>query len=122
MKRTTNLTAGIAICGLLAFVDVVGLAGIGAEDAPPLVVLVVGAVLGLVTLGALRPALRGSRMPLLTVIVSRGLSALLGLPVFLVDDAPNWAKIATAITLVLTAAGVALLTPAAGHQHAARAA
>src|SRR3954469_6696842 len=106
-----NLKAGIAICALLAAVDVIGLAGSGMDDAPPFFVIAIGAALGVVTLAALRPALRQQGGGLWTVICSRLLSALWGLPVFFADDAPGWAQVATVVSLALTAAGGGLLVP-----------
>lgn len=111
MNRNFNLYAGLAISALLGLVDVVGLAGVGTDDAPPLIVFVVAAVLGVATLAAVRPALHRVRVALLTVICSRALSALWGLPVYFVDGAPGWAKTATTISIALTAVGIALLTP-----------
>ena len=110
MNRSFNHTAGVAICALLALVDVVGLISIGMDDAPPLIISVGTAVLGVVTLAALRPARRYVRS--VTVIASRGLSALGGLPVYFVSGAPGWAKVATTIAIALTVVGIALLMPA----------
>jgi hypothetical protein len=50
MARSFRHSAGIAICALLALADVVGLAGTGMDDAPPVVVFVIAAALGVVTL------------------------------------------------------------------------
>lgn len=109
MTRPRTLTTGLAICGVLAAVDVLGLAGAGMEDAPPLFVVILGAVFGVVTLAALRPALAGQAMGVRTVVWSRALSALWGLPVYFVDDAPVWAKVAVGACLALTAVGLALI-------------
>ncbi|HXT45207.1 MAG TPA: hypothetical protein VN748_14020 [Pseudonocardiaceae bacterium] len=58
-----------------------------------------------------------SRGGLLTVIVSRAVSALLGVPVFfaaeaLAAEAPDWARIATAIAIIATVIGIGLLVAA----------
>jgi hypothetical protein len=63
------------------------------------------------------PAWRGSRGGLLTIIGSRAISALLSVPVFFVDEAPGWARIATAIAITATVIGIGLLV-AARHQPA----
>jgi FtsH-binding integral membrane protein len=112
MNSHTNLKTGAAICALLAVVDIVGLAGSGMDDAPPFFVIAIAAVLGLATLAALRPALRQATGGLWTVIISRVLSALWGLPVYFADEAPFWAKVATTVAIALTVLGVGLLAPA----------
>jgi hypothetical protein len=122
MTRSFKYSAGIAICALLALVDVVGLAGAGMDDAPPLLLIVMAAALGVVTLGALRPALHHSRAGLVTVIASRVLSVLLGLPVYFVTGAPAWAQMATTVSIAFTVLAVTLLTPALRHRHVASAA
>jgi NAD-dependent oxidoreductase involved in siderophore biosynthesis len=82
------------------------------DDAQPLFVLVLGAALGVVTLAALRPALRQSRRGLFAVVGSRALSSLLGVPVYFAAEAPGWAEVATSVSIVFTVLGVALLVPA----------
>jgi FtsH-binding integral membrane protein len=119
MTRSFNDNAGIAICTLLALVDVVGLAGSRMDGAPPLFVLGLAAALGVLTLAALRPALRHSRAGLLTVIGSRLLSLLLSLPVYFVDAAPGWAQVATTVSIAFTVLGVTLLIPGLRHAHPA---
>jgi hypothetical protein len=110
VNSTTNLKAGLAICALLAVIDVVGLAGTGMDDAPPFVVIAIGALFGLATLVALRPALRQVPVGLWTVIVTRVVSALSSLPPFFID-APTWVRVACAVAIVLTVLGVGLLVP-----------
>ena len=109
MTRSRSFTAGIVICAVLGALDVLGLLGFGADDAPPAAVIIAGAVLGVITLAALRPAWRGNSRGVAAVAGSRVISALLGIPVFFVDDAPEWAPPVVAVSLVLTAVGVGLL-------------
>jgi Ca2+/Na+ antiporter len=92
---------------LLALLDIAGLIGLGTDNAPPAPVAIGAAVLGVVTLAA--TVLVRRRGALATVIGSRVLSALLGLPVYGAGNPPTWAKIAVGITLVLTAVAVVLL-------------
>lgn len=47
---STVAKAGLAICALLGVLDIVGLAGIGADDGPPVGVVLLAALLGLITL------------------------------------------------------------------------
>jgi hypothetical protein len=103
MRRNTQWAVGTGISAVLAVLDVAGLAGLGVEGAPPPWLVLAGAVLGVVTLAAALPALRGSRRAGRVVIASRVLSAALGLPVFVVDGAPGWAVPIVVGTLVLTA-------------------
>lgn len=117
MNRTVTFTTGLALCALLGLADLVGVAGIAMDDAPPAVVVLAGGVLGLVTLAAVLPAWRRVRAGVTTVIVSRAASGLLSIPAFFVD-APAWARLLASITLLLTVAGVGLLV-AAGRDRAA---
>lgn len=76
---------------------------------PPLVVLAVGLVLGVVTLIALVPAWRtGSRTALRAVAGSRIVSAILALPAFFVDI-PAGLMAAAAAAVALTVVSVVLL-------------
>lgn len=101
--------AGLVICALLGLTDLSGLAGIGADDGPPLFIILSGVVLGLITLIALPRAWRGEGGALNAVVASRVVSAILGLPVFFVDDAPDWAPAAVGIGIALTVVAVVLI-------------
>ena len=109
MKPTVQRAVAVGISAVLAALDIAGLAALGAQGAPPLAIAVTAAALGVVTLAAALPALRGSRRGGQIVIVSRVLSAVLGLPVFFVGDAPRWAAAAVLGSLVLTALAIWLL-------------
>jgi len=113
MNPTTRRGIALGISAFLAALDVAGLAALHADGAPPPALSFTAAALGVVTLAAVVPALRGSRRGVQAVIVSRLLSAVLGLPVFFVSDAPAWAPPAVVGTLVLTALVVWLLLPSA---------
>jgi hypothetical protein len=110
MNTTSNLRFGIAICTFLGVIDVAGLAGTGMDDAPPFPVIAIGAVVGLVTLAAVRPALRQVPAGLWTVIVTRVISALSSLPPFFID-APTWVRVACAVAIALAVLGVGLVLP-----------
>ncbi|MCK9901170.1 hypothetical protein CC117_02125 [Parafrankia colletiae] len=113
MSLSRAQTSGLVLCVLLGIADVVSLAGLGADDGPPAGVLLAGGILGLITLaGTVRRRTRGG---LLTIVVSRVLSALLAIPVFFVDDAPDAAVPVSAVFLVLTAIALGLLAPALRH-------
>jgi len=99
----------LGICVLLGLLDIVGLAGINADNAPPAPVLISGAALGIITLAGAFLAWRERRGGVATVVVSRVPSAVLGVPAFFVDNAQNWARVVVAIGIALTVAAVWLL-------------
>ncbi len=107
------LNVGLGLCAVLAAVDVIGLVGFAMpDDAPPGVVMVVSAILGFITLAALRAAWAGRKAGMATVAWSRVLSALWGIPVYFDTKAPGWAEVATAVFIALTALALGLLYPA----------
>ena len=111
MKRSTPTISGLAICALLGVIDIISLAtlGSGADDGPPVLVTLISAVLGVITLVGARIAWRGGpKWGLVAVIVSRVLSALSALPAFFVDDVPDWVPPVVGIFVVLTVVGVGL--------------
>jgi hypothetical protein len=110
-------TAGLGILTLLGVLDIVGLVGFAMNDAPPAGVMIVGAVLGAITLVGAWMAWHDRHGGVATVIASRVVSALFGIPVFWADDAPGWAKITVAIGIALTVVGVALLASPAARRH-----
>jgi hypothetical protein len=106
--RSRTFTVGLAICALLALADV-AMAFDVSDDAPPMPVLISGALLGLITLYGVRRAWTGSRRGLPVIVVSRVLSVLSGVPAFFVDDAPEWAPPVVAVCIVMTVAGLGLV-------------
>jgi hypothetical protein len=108
--NTTNLKFGIAICAFLAVTDIAGLASTGVDDAPPLAVIVIGALLGIITFAGVRPAWRQVPAGLWTVIVSRVASALFSLPPFFID-VPTYIRVGCAVAIALAVLGVGLLVP-----------
>jgi hypothetical protein len=116
MTRTRSFTAGLAICALLALADVAMALDVS-DDAPPLPVLISGALLGFITLYGVRRAWTGPG-GVSVIAVSRVLSALSAIPAFFVDDAPEWAPPVVAVCLALTIAGLGLVVRGT-RQHAA---
>lgn len=112
MNRSPAAVAGLVICVLLGLLDLVGLAGMGMEDAPPLGIGLASGALGLVTVVAAIPAWRGSCLGLLLVIASRAVSVLLGVPVYFADEAPGWARVVVTVAIAASVAGIALLVTA----------
>jgi hypothetical protein len=118
MGRTRSVTTGYVILGLLGLSDALGflLSGSG-DDAPPVLINVIGTILGLATLWGLfvifRTGRHGGPSPrpmVLTVVVTRVLSALLGIPAFFADIAGG-IKVVVAVSIILTAVGLALVRP-----------
>jgi hypothetical protein len=108
MTRSRTFTAGLAICALLALADA-AMAFDVSDDAPPLPVLVSGALFGLITLYGVQRAWSGAPRGAPAILVSRVLSALSGIPAFFVDDAPEWAPPVVAACIFLTIVGLGLV-------------
>lgn len=112
---TTRNRVGVVLAVLLGLADIAGLAALGGtlapgEEGPPDVVLVFGAVLGVITVvAAVLAWVRRSRAGLRVAAVSRLLSMILGLPAFFVDGVPNPLVVLAAVGLVLSLVTVALL-------------
>lgn len=100
---------GLVLCALLGAFDVLSVAGAGAEDAPPTPVVVLGLILGLITLVGVFLAWRGARRGFIAVVVSRVLSALSAVPAFFVEDVPGWVPVAVGIGIVVTVIALGLL-------------
>jgi hypothetical protein len=111
MNRSRSFVAGLVICAFLGVLDLVGLlALVLGADGPPFAVGLGGAALGVLTLVGVALAWRGgSRGGLITVIVSRVLDALLAVPVFFADAAPDWARVVVGISIVFAVVGVGLI-------------
>jgi O-antigen/teichoic acid export membrane protein len=113
---TTRNRAGLALAGLLGLADLVFLAfpTPEGEEGPPIGILVLTAVLGVVTLVAVAVAWRsGNRAALRLTAVTRILSAVTALPAFFVD-VPAALKAGAAVLVVLAIVSVVLmLTPGA---------
>ncbi|MDP8900816.1 MAG: hypothetical protein M3N33_06645 [Actinomycetota bacterium] len=121
MMRSRNLTVGLVLSAILAALDIFGLAGFGSDDGPPAGVMIAGAVLGVITFAGVRMAWRDGRNGVPMIIGSRVLSALLGLPVFFIDDVPRSAPVVVGISIAVTAVAVGLILGArraAGSPHA----
>jgi hypothetical protein len=109
-----SLLVGLVLFGLLSVVDVVMtfVPVSPGEAGPPFAVVVLGFVLGIVSLGLLAVVVRrGSTAALRWLTGCRVLSALIGLPAFFVGGVPSWVAVLVAIFLVLTLLGCVLVAP-----------
>ena len=78
------------------------------EEGPPYAVLLVGAVLGVITIVSAVMAWRGNRPALRVCAGSLVVNVLLTLPAFFVD-VPSWIKAASAFFTLLTIAAIVLI-------------
>ena len=102
----SNATA--AIFAMLGLIDVALAGVIGSSEAPPLIVSLGVAALGLITLLSLVPARRGSRGALIAVVVTRVVSAALAVPSFFVN-APVWYMIVEGFIIAATISALVLV-------------
>ena len=93
---------------MLGLIDVALTAVIGSSDAPPLIVSLGVAALGLITLLALAPARRGSRGALTAIVVTRVISAVLAVPAFFLN-APAWVMIVEGFVIAATITALVLV-------------
>lgn len=110
MKRTTGVTVGLILAGLLGFSDAIGpLTGPG--EGPPFAVLLVDSVLGIVTVVGVVLGWLGKRSGIVAVIVTRILAALTAAPAFFVDGVPAPAVAIATLGIAVTVLAVALVAP-----------
>jgi hypothetical protein len=100
--------AATAIFAVLGLIDVALTGVIGSSDAPPLIVSLGLAALGLITLLALVPARRGSRGALIAIVVTRVISAVLAVPAFFLN-APVWVMVVEGFVIVGTITALVLV-------------
>jgi hypothetical protein len=100
--------AATVIFTILGLIDVALTAVIGSSGAPPLIVSLGVAALGLITLLALAPARRGSRGALTAIVVTRVISAALAVPAFFLN-APAWVMAVEGFVIVATITALVLV-------------
>ena len=109
LARPVSLSnAATAIFATLGLIDVALTAVIGSSDAPPLIVSLGVAALGLITLLALAPARRGSRGALTAIVVTRVISAVLAVPAFFLN-APAWVMVVEGFVIAATITALVLV-------------
>jgi len=111
LARPASLSnAATAIFAVLGLIDVALTGVIGSPDAPPLIVSLGVAALGLITLLALVPARRGSRGALIAIVVTRVTSAVLAVPAFFLN-APVWVMVVEGFVIAGTITALVLVHP-----------
>jgi hypothetical protein len=109
LARPASLSdAPAAIFAVLGLIDVALAGVIGSPDAPPLIVSLGVAALGLITLLALVPARRGSRGALVAVVATRVISAVLAVPAFFLG-APAWVMVVEGFVIAGTITALVLV-------------
>lgn len=102
---------GLVLAGLLALSDIAtaGIPTPDGDDGPPVAIVVLGVLLGVVTLACLVPAFRrASRGAIRLVAGTRIISAISALPAFFADIDPAL-KAGAAVVVVVTVAVVAMI-------------
>ena len=107
--------APAAIFAVLGLIDVALDGVIGSPDAPPLIVSLGVAALGLITLLALVPARRGSRGALVAIVATRVISAVLAVPAFFLDT-PAWVMIVEGFVFIAGTITALILVRQQGRQ------
>ena len=112
MKRSKSFVTGLIIAALLALGDITTPLTSDGEH-PPMVVGIVSAVLGLISVVGIVQAWRGrgGRGWITAVIVTRLLSAMTAVPAFFATGVPTAARVVAALGIAVTLICVALLAP-----------
>ena len=107
---TTKQKVGLVIAGLYSLANIPGFLGAPdpGEEGPPLAILVVGSILGVVGLVAVIMAWRGNRVAMRVAAGAVIVITLTGLPAFFVD-VPMGIKALVAVSVVLTIVAVVLM-------------
>ena len=100
--------AATAIFAMLGLIDVALTGVVGSPGAPPLIVSLGVAALGIITLLALVPARRDSRLALIAVVVTRVISAALAVPAFFLN-APVWVMVVEGFVIAGTITALVLM-------------
>ena len=107
---TTKQKVGLAIAGVFSIANIPSFltAPDAGEVGPPLPILVIGSVLGVIGLVAVVMAWRGNRVALRVAAGAIIVSTLTGLPAFFVD-VPMFVKALVAFSVLLTVLAVVLM-------------
>jgi hypothetical protein len=106
----TKQKVGLVLCGLYSLANIPSFLETApdGEEGPPMAILVVGSILGVIGLVATVMAWRGNRVALRVAAGSIIIVTLTGLPAFFVD-VPMFVKALVGLSVVLTVAAVVLM-------------
>jgi hypothetical protein len=109
-RINTKQKIGLVLCGLYSLGNIPSFLADGpdGEDAPPLGILIIGSILGVVGLVATIMAWRGNRVALRVAAGAIIIVTLTGLPAFFVD-VPTFVKVIVGVSVLLTVAAVVLM-------------
>ena len=107
---TGRQKVGLVLCGLysLANIPSVLTSAPDGEEGPPMAILVIGTILGVIGVVATVMAWRGNRLALRVAAGAIIIATLTGLPAFFVD-VPMFIKALVGVSVVLTVAAVVLM-------------
>jgi hypothetical protein len=106
----TKQKVGLVLCGLYSLANIPSFleAPPDGEEGPPMAILVVGTVLGVIGLVATVMAWRGNRVALRVAAGAIIIVTITGLPAFFVD-VPMFIKALVGVSVILTVVSVALM-------------
>jgi hypothetical protein len=107
---STRQKVGLALAGLLSVISIpsVFFPTPDGEEGPPMAILVLSTVLGVVGIVAVVAAWRGSKIALRVAAGTLIVAVLTSLPVFFVD-VPTGIKLASGVSVLVTIAAVVLM-------------
>lgn len=111
MDTTFGHRTGVVIMALLGLLNIIGLVGIGQEEAPPAALTILSAVLGAITVVAALPKYNRTVAGIWAMIGAQTITGLTNIPVFWGDNAPDWAIPAVVASWLVTVLAIVLLVP-----------
>ncbi len=112
LSQSRRYKIALVMFALFGVGDLLSLVRTDGRAAPPVVLLVIWSVLGIITLVGLPFAWRGAHKALIAVVISQVLSAVLRLPVVFMDKVTDFDPVSATAGVILTAVAVVLLYPA----------
>jgi hypothetical protein len=108
--NTTKQKVGLVLCGLFCLSSIPSVleSSPDGEEGPPMAILVIGTILGILGLVATVLAWRGNRIALRVAAGSIIVIALTGLPAFFVD-VPMFIKALVGVSVIVTVVAVVLM-------------
>jgi hypothetical protein len=110
LRPNTKQKVGLVLCGLYSIANIPGafMPPPEGETGPPLGILIIGSILGVIGLVATVMAWRGNSVALRVAAGAIIVMTLTGLPAFFVD-VPMWVKALVGVSVLLTVTAVVLM-------------